>query len=63
MTEFKVGDRVRIWDTSWQREADSFGVVSHVYEGGWEIDVFCDTRPGEVFAVYASNLDLIEEGE
>lgn len=57
MNKFKEGDRVQIWDTEWQREGDTLGTVDHVYPGGWEIDVTCDTRPGEVFAVFASNLD------
>jgi len=62
-SDFKVGDRVRIWETTWQREDDKFGTVAYVYEPGWEIDVEVDTRPGEVFSVYASSLDHLEAEE
>lgn len=60
---FKEGDRVQIWDTAWQNPGDKFGTVEYVYPGGWEIDVACDTRPGELFAVVASSLDLVGDGD
>lgn len=57
MTSFKVGDTVRVWDTPWQPEGETLGVVSWVDDNNYEIDITVD---GEEYAVYSTNLDLVE---